>query len=454
VTDEAVVFALCCLFPPWLLSARTGFPNILLAYFLFWSAIALTLAFRRTGRAAFLYGLSVVAACALLNPYPPLLALPVLVLVLLARRPGFTALLKNPNCYVAVGIAAALYLGTVAMLARFVEMPLNVYRDLLAAFRGMRGGRSVVDITPGEVPLRLAGLLDNQVLFGRSAQARGGRPDDLWALGSLDAAWILVVALSVVGAVVAVRRRSPAGILALVVLTGTITVLTLHGFPEARYVAVVAPCYGVLAVCALRALGLPAGLHNLVSGALVLAASLNTFGLIVRDYAPRQDRAWPQVDGIEEFALHVGNWAEQSGIVTFPFPRTYEANLYLRMLTNGNARWLTEEEFRRELASSDLRSRPLDRFYRVAAARDNASLAEWNRRGFGVLSRFDARSGAEPLVLLGRPPRRFDAAGAPALPQRAAARRPVAAIARNAEIGEKIRPADQAIHSEGSGPCR
>ena len=454
MTDEAAVFALCCLFPPWLLSVRTGFPNILLPYFLFWSAIALTLAFRRTGRAAFLYCLSVIAACVLLNPYPPLLALPILVLVLLARRPGFTSLLKNPNCYVAVGITASLYLGTLAMLARFVEMPLNVYRDLLATFRGMRGGSSVMDITPRDVPPRLAGLMDNQVLFSRSAEARGGRSDDLWALGSVDAAWILVVALSVIGAVAAVRRRSQAGITALVVLTGTILVLTVHGFPEARYVAVVAPCYGVLAIGAVRALGLRAALHNLASGALVLSAGLNTFGLIVRDYAQRQDRAWPQVDGIEEFARHVGNWTERSGFVTFPFPRTYQANLYLRMLTNSNARWLTDEEFKRELASSDLQARPADRFYRVAPARDNASLTEWNRRGFGVLSRFDARSGAEPLVLLGRPPRRFDAAGARALPQLAAARRSVAAIARNAGIGEKIRPADQPIHSEGSGPCR
>jgi 4-amino-4-deoxy-L-arabinose transferase-like glycosyltransferase len=144
VTDEAAAFALCCLFPPWLLSARTGFPNILLPYLLFWSAIALALAFRRTGRAAFLYGLGIVAACALLNPYPPLLALPILVLILLARRPGLLALLKNPNSYAAAGVTAGLYLGIVALLARSVEMPLGVYRGLLAAFRGMRGGSSVI----------------------------------------------------------------------------------------------------------------------------------------------------------------------------------------------------------------------------------------------------------------------------------------------------------------------
>jgi hypothetical protein len=402
-SDAAVVVALCSVFPPFLLNARTGFPNHLLAYFLFWSAIALALAFRRTGRAAFLIFLGIVAACALLNPYPPMLALPLLVLVLFARRPGFLALVKNPACYVAIGAAAVLYLGIVATFARFVGMPLKVYREFLATFRGMRGGLSLVDISVKDVPRRLAGLLDNQVLFRRSTEIRSGRSDDLWALGSPDAAWFVVVALCVIGAVLAVRRRTPSGIIALVVLAGTIAVLTIHGFPEVRYVAIVAPCYGVLAVCALRAFGLPAVLRNLVSGTLVLAASLNTFGLIVRDYAPRQDQTWPQVDGIEEFARHVGNWTGPLRFVTFPFPKIYDANLYLRMLTNSNARWLTEQEFKRELESAERQARPADRFYLVAPAGDAAAIAGWAERGFGVLSRFDARSGAGPLVLLGRP---------------------------------------------------
>jgi hypothetical protein len=174
-----------------------------------------------------------------------------------------------------------------------------------------------------------------------------------------------------------------------------------------RYVAVVAPCYGVLAVCALRSFGLPAVLRNLVSGTLVLAAGLNTFGLVVRDYSPRQDHAWPQVDGIEEFARRVGDWTGPLRFVTFPFPKTHEANLYLRMLTNSNARWLTEQEFKREFESAERQARPVDRFFLVASARDAAAIAGWAERGFGVLSRFDARSGAGPMVLLGRPVRRF-----------------------------------------------
>jgi hypothetical protein len=199
-------------------------------------------------------------------------------------------------------------------------------------------------------------------------------------------------------------------------LIGTIVVLTIHGFPAVRYIAVVAPCYGALAVCALRAFGLPAVLRNLVSGVLVLAAGLNTFGLIARDYAPRQDHAWPQVDGIEEFARHVGNWTGPVRFVTFPFPKTNESNLYLRMLTNSNARWLTAQEFERELDSADRMARPADRFFLVAAAADAAAIAGWNRRGFGILSRFDARSGAGPIVLLGRPTRRFDSTGLLDLP--------------------------------------
>jgi hypothetical protein len=405
VTDAAVVLALCSVFPPFLLSARTGFPNHLLAYLLFWSAIALALAFRRTGRAAFLYCLGLVAACAVLNPYPPLLALPILLLALLARRPGSLALLRNPS--IAVGAAAALYLGIVAALARFAGMSLSAYREALATFRAMRGGFFLADISVKDVPLRLAGLMDSQILFRRSNEVRSGRSDDLWALGSLDAAWFVVFALGVIGALVALRRRRRAGIIALVVLIGTIAVLTIHGFPEVRYVAVVAPCYGVLAVCALRAFGLPSFFHNLASGALVLAAGLNTFGLIVRDYAPRQDHAWPQVDGIEEFARHVGDWTGPLKFVTFPFPRTYDANLYLRMLTNSNAQWLTEQEFKWKLESAERQAETADLFFLVAPARDTAAIAGWSQRGFGVLSRFDARSGAGPLVLLGRPARRF-----------------------------------------------
>jgi len=47
MTDAAVVLALCSVFPPFLLNARTGFSQSSPRLPLFWSSIALALAFRR-----------------------------------------------------------------------------------------------------------------------------------------------------------------------------------------------------------------------------------------------------------------------------------------------------------------------------------------------------------------------------------------------------------------------
>jgi len=145
-----------------------------------------------------------------LNPYPPLLALPIL---LLACSPGArdSSLFSETRLAISRWSCGSAVPGVVAALARFVGMSLGVYREALATFRGMRGGLSLADISLKDVPLRLASLIDSQILFRRSTEVRSGRSDDLWVLGSLDTAWFVVFALSVIGAVVAVLGEGRPG---------------------------------------------------------------------------------------------------------------------------------------------------------------------------------------------------------------------------------------------------
>ena len=402
---SAFAFAVTSVFPPLLLNIRTGFPAHVLAFLLFWTALALALTYGRTRRTSLLFALGVTVALCVLNPYPPLLALPFLVLGLLLWRPGLRSLVQTPSCYAAAGLAAGLYLGAQAALARLVGLPLRMYRQTVSAFIGWRSGFSLFNVSLPNIPGRLRLVWDQLVLFRSQGGAeRTGRSDEVWTLGSVDVAWLLILALAVGGAFVALRWRRENGLVALCVLFATIIVLTIHGPPEGRYAMVVAPCIGMLAGCALRALPLSRVARQLLMAAVILVASLNTFGLVLRNYSVRQDHSWPQVDGIEELArLSPGRWEGGLSYVSFPFAKTNEANLYLRMVTSNNARWVSKEDLERRLQDNSATRRSA-RFFVVVRAANLEELAAWERRDFRVLSRFDAASGDGPLVLLMRVP--------------------------------------------------
>jgi len=145
----------------------------------------------------------------------------------------------------------------------------------------------------------------------------------------------------------------------------------------------------------------------------------------------------------------VGNWTGPLRFVP-SLSQDYDANLYLRMLTNSNARWLTEQQFERELDSSERQARPADRFFlRCAGSRCRGDRRmEPTRLRCSV--RFDAKSGAGPLVCW--------APGADGSLRRhdspdSAADGSSAGGGDREERGDcgKDAPADQRIHSAGSG---
>jgi 4-amino-4-deoxy-L-arabinose transferase-like glycosyltransferase len=359
------ILALTSVFPPFLLNIRTGFPNHTLAFLLSWAAIALTLGYCRTSEPSRLYLLAVVLVYFALTPYPPLLVLPILLLGLLISCHRLRTLLRTPACYAAALTAVALYLAGNLLFARVAGLPVVWYRAAVTAFRAMRGGAVPwANARIEEIPSRLQFFFEQQALFtGRSRIIRSGRPDALWSLGSLHVTWLLVLALGVAGVVVGIQQRDRRVMVTLAVLVTATVVLCVVGVPESRYLLVVAPCYAALAV---RALDLPllsgrAGAY--LWGVIVVAVSLNSYVWIAKEYTPRMDRTWPQMDGIEEFArfLH-GRWTEGIRYVALPYPRTYEANLCLRMFTNNNAEWVGDQELERKLEASDRLRLPKDRW--------------------------------------------------------------------------------------------
>ncbi len=391
-----LILGLTIVFPAFLLYLRTGFPNVLLPFLLFWAGVLVARRYGETGRPAFLYALAPLLAYGALNAYPSLLPLPALLAAVLAIHGRFRAALRSPHTFLAAALSFLLWQGTILLLGRHFVGSAEGYRRAIASFRLWRGGAvSLFGMLHDPIGPKLQKLADQHLLFRLDSIANFDRPDGLWTLGSPHWTWLALLPLLALGLVVGLRLREKETAIAAAAIVIPLVFFLTASFPQGRYLLILVPAYMALAARGLEALAQGTTARRTLGAALLLLFTIETSWRVATLYGRRA--SCQQVNGIVEAArLAQPATPGVARLFSFPMEKTYQAELLFRMLTDNAGSWITPEELERAA-----RCDPRTELYVVCPAADSPALASWLERGFTLLGCTPAESSAGPLAVLG-----------------------------------------------------
>jgi hypothetical protein len=394
----AFVLGLTVAFPAFLLYVRTGFPNILLPYFLFWLAVYLTVLYAETQKPLFLYVLSFVLAWAALNLYPPFALLPpALVGVLLLHR-RLRATLRSRRFFLAGAVFAVAFLGASWLFGTRIARDFFAYRKYVSEFRSIRGHAvSWQHVREAPTRDRLVKWADQHLLFRRDRLGDVSRPDDLWTLGSCHGVWLLLAPLTLVGMWAGRRERETRLALAILGLSSAFF-LTL-AWPEGRYTIILVPCYAALVARGFEQLVRVPSTRMVGAALLLFAFAANTFFLVSGGYDRELRHQWGRLGSLRKAVREAARLPAPVSFC-FPAPKTYQAGLYFRMLTAAQGSWIEEEEMKatiRRLRATPDRGESLI----VVCPVDETSAREaWRAEGFRDSSEFEGDDETGRYVLM------------------------------------------------------
>ncbi len=401
--DRWALIAATLAHPSLAILGRTGASFYVFAFALFW--LGMLAASRRIegGRAAWIYGAGLVAALCLLNPYPPLFAWPLAVLLLAATSGRLRAFLRDRHAYgaAAVGLLVAA-LATAGMAAAY-ETSLPAFLGRLAAFRADRGhavSAAQLVVSPIDKIVKLA---DQQLLLRADRLGDVSRVDSVWTLGAVQPAVWIWAALAVVGIAAALRERSGTDRVAMAAAAGLLSLFFTVSFPEGRFALPLLPCWAFLALRGVR-VALPGETARRAAlGALLLLLAAGTEWRLRETYVPSIRDIAAGSEGMREAAPLIAALpgGGRGARVGMPYAHRFETELYFRMVMPEGTDWRPRPEFAR------IADAPGDGSGEIALsyADDTDWLLFLDARGF--LRRASLRGGAtgREIAMLWRPPR-------------------------------------------------
>ena len=400
VAERWAIAAFVAVHPAFLPFVRTGASFYLLAFALFWGAVYCTVLYAELRSGGSLALLAVLVALFALNPYPPLAALPFVLLLVLGIHGQVRTALRDLRVYGAAVISVALFAGASTTLALTYEGSLPSYFRRIAAFQAARSHSVSLDQltarSPGE---KLVGYVDRHLLFAVDGLGDPSREDWIWALGRPSLALLATLPVMLVGAVAGLRRRERATGTCLAVLGATGALFATVSFPESRYLLALVPCYAFLAVRGARALLPDPRARELAVGVALALLALDT-GASLRSHERAVRERWHAYDGIREAAPALFAFGDEPLRVSLPGPKRLEPSLYFRMAMPPSARWLGSARFERLLGGEGSDARLVV----VEYADREAQLARLRGLGFSEVGRVRARASGRPMRILTRPP--------------------------------------------------
>lgn len=401
-TDVLFVAGLTTTFPPFLLLARTGFPNVMLPFLVFWTAILLTVRWAESGRGVWLHLLAVALAVGALQPYPPLLALPVILVAIVVVHGRVRATMRSPHPYVAVALGFGLTLAASFAIGTLVVGSRETHRAEVRVFQDLRSG-AVSPRAALAAPLtaKVRKLASHHLWFAPDPLGDRSRDETPWTLGHVHVGWLALVPIGLLGLAGLTRRSDTALRIAGVVLAGCLVLFLTIVLPEGRYAVVLVPCYAFLVLRGFDRLVSSAAARRAVLGATLLVFAVETYARVAGDYDRAMDAAWRSVAPMTEAMRLIGRPADgEHWQMALPMGPTYKPELYFRMLANGEIEWVGIMALLARLAPS-VRVERAERL--LVVWRDEEGTDElWIGRGFQPLHRWDAGSGAGRFVLFER----------------------------------------------------
>jgi hypothetical protein len=387
-TRVAVVLGLTTLFPPFLLYVRTGFPNILFAFVLFWICVFLSVRYGRTSEPRFLYGLAPVFALTMVHPYPPLVILPLIPILALVVFRRIWQALRSPHLYLAGILSLLLAFGiSWALAVRYVGS-FSMTREQIQTFRAWRAG-SVSWHQLRDVPLesKVQKLVNQHLLLKNDSLGDWTRTDRLWTVGEPHRIWWFIAPLALLGAFAGWRGREPEVVLATLILLLVLVLFFTFSFPEGRFLLVIIPCYMHLID---RGLAQVPRRHVVVGLVLVFFFG-ETYRLLSHD-RKFEDEEMQQ----ERIRWVSSNVLAKSGsgrsCVVFPFQQNYSDEIFFRMVTNNGSSWLKAEEL-------PLKSGPCRSLFAVCPVASDCP-KRWTAKGFRLVD--SLRQTVPPLLVFRR----------------------------------------------------
>lgn len=352
--------------PSLFLMYRTGSSYFLFAFFLFWFAILLSVLHVESRRNIYLYSLGLLGSIVILNPYPMLVPIPLILIIFYYRTGLLPFLFKNKALYLALLLCFGTALLSHAALAHFFQIDRASYLTKLGEFSATRfrsGDFHFESLIEADFWRIRAEKIVNQHFLSID--------DDLGDLSRSDANWVFnrtswlhlagLTPLFICGFFACFSRRFlypqraqfPPQLMSMLisVLLAFLLIFGTIFFPEGRYILPVVPLYALLAGMFLHLVY--SKYRTLLSCAAFVFAvcySLESYNLLVEHYSPAWAKEWKARAGLREIARELLPLAEDARvIVSLPAPLNYQARIYFYMITDFRLEALSRKDFSREL---------------------------------------------------------------------------------------------------------
>lgn len=394
------LFALVSALPAFLLYLRTAVPHFLFSYLMFWLATLGIDRYLDSGSRRWVYALGVTVALYAMLPYVPMLALPVVAVVLAVSRGVAARVLRDPHLYGAAAASVVLFGLLRFAVATSHEPSYEAWATKAEHFVGARSRHaiSMSYFDPALLPDKIVKLVHQHFYHRRDQLGDRSRNDELWTLPEPHLVWLALLPLALAGAWNGWRRRDKAAGVFATVLFAIYGIALTAGFPEGRYLIPAVPALAFFVLEGLRFL-VPEGSARVLVLALVLVATgVNSNVLVRGDYNASMSRAWRGMSGMRETlalireSVDPAYGRERDLHLAWPDLR-YENWLYLEML--GNMR------VRPYLASANLaEAAPGEMLFAAVDAGEADTRKDLKQRGYRDLgTAVDPVSGRELAVL-------------------------------------------------------
>ncbi len=406
-TDELIGMAgIVAATPCFMLYIRTGIANITASFFCFWVSIWWGVRYLRTNRSGYLCGLAVSTGVYGLVLYPPIVVVPIVLLLFAKTARGRQCPRPSPLHLAAAGLTAiAIYAVVQAALAVTHNISLPQYQHDITAFMRMRSEAfSTAYLDPRLAGAKLCQLLNQHLWLLHHTFGSASRSETVWTLGSPHIGWIAVIAVTLPGFVLCVRRNAPSCVLAAVVLAAHYGVFLSISTPEGRYLMTATPCYAVMIVVGCRRLFSHPTRRRFALAAACTIISTGSFSGLTGHYREYMADEWSDMAGIREAVdfILAEEGPDRNVMVNLPL-RRYGDFLYFQMINNFRLVQVDEAT----VLAPDPPDLPGSHVPGASAAYvlrrgDMIPGSTWRQAGFQKIHAFSDRITGEQFVIMAR----------------------------------------------------
>jgi hypothetical protein len=388
--------------PSLALFVRTGASFYVFVYALFWLGLFAGFRWLTSNKVIWIYLAGGVAGVCLLNPYPPLVCLPVAALIFVLWNGQFRTAFGNKHLYGSGIVALTLAVCITYLLAMFYDSSFESFSGRISAFRADRGHAFSISSLSVDSLQKVEKWINQQWLFRVDGFGDRSRDDFMWVLGSRQISifvWIIPVVL---GLLVASWQRLEQDRRTLAMVVGIILLFFSVSFPEGRYTLILLPCWTYFSLRGIKRCIRHESIRHMVLGGLLLILAIDTERAIRRVYMPKIRQAWTESEGMRAVAPYMSALPSNGrGImVGMPYGHVYRSELFFRMVMPERAVWVQQSRFT-EMLKEPI---PSSGLAALAYADDHGWVDVLIKHGFRNIALFRGEGSGRPMAFLWLPP--------------------------------------------------